>query len=287
MLNLLNFLWKNHAFFLFLFLEAIALGMLTSSGHQSAVFAYTSNQLGGEVFSSWQNITHYFSLQKTNDQLAAENIYLRNQLPQSFLDRDIQRFSPVAISNDSTKPSPNDTLTKAFDYLSAKVISNTIHKPKNFLMLNKGRKQGVRENMGVIGPRGGVGIVYSVSKDFCTVISLLNTQTRISAKLLPSQEMGSLRWDGENPRIAQLTSIETYIPIHVGDTIVTSGYSHIFPEGIMLGSIQDYHSENNTTTYSISVKLSTQFSSLQYVSIVRNNFYSEQLELEKLEEENK
>jgi rod shape-determining protein MreC len=288
MLNLLNFLRKYYAFFLFLILEAISIGMLTSHGHQSAVFAYTSNQMGGEVFSSWQSITHYFTLGQANEQLATENIALRNQLAQSYLDRNRNEFKAISFKDDSLqKLITDDSLTKAFDYLSAKVISNSVHKPKNYLMLNKGRKQGIRENMGVIGPNGGVGIVYSVSDDFCTAVSFINTDTRISAKLLSSQEIGSLRWDGRDHQIAQLTSIETYIPIHVGDTVVTSGFSHIFPEGVLLGTIKDYHTETNATTYSISLKLSTHFSRLQYVSIVRNKFYSEQKELEKLEGEAK
>jgi len=286
MLNLLSFLWKNYAFFLFLLLEAISMSMAVSSGHQSAVFAYTSNQIGGQAFSSWQSITHYFYLQETNEQLANENTFLRSQLKTSFLDRNTIVLSNPSSLLDSSSSQITDTLIPAFDFMSAKVISNSIHKQKNYLMLNKGRKQGVRENMGVIGGKGAIGIIYSVSDDFSTVISILNTKMSLSAKLLSNQELGSIQWDGKDSQFAYLNSIETYIPIHVGDTIISSGYSHIFPEGILIGTISDYHTTEGSNTYSIIVKLSTNFSALNYVSIIRNRFYNEQLMLEKLEEDN-
>ncbi|NPD44830.1 MULTISPECIES: rod shape-determining protein MreC [unclassified Lentimicrobium] len=293
MQNLLNFLWKNYAFFLFLILEFIALSMVVSNGHQSAVFSYTSNQMGGEAFSSWQSIVHYFDLGEANEQLVEENKRLRSQLDQSFLDRDFIAFDTISVNDslikwDSTQNKflPQDTNILAFEYIGAKTISNSIHKQKNYLMLNKGLAQGVRENMGVIGPNGVVGIVYSASEDFSTVVSLLNIKTRISSKLKTNNELGILQWDGQNPNLAQFNSIETYIPIKVGDSIITSGYSHIFPEGIMLGVIQDYHRNTSDNTYYISVKLSTKFSSLKHVTIIRNRFYEEQILLEKtLEDE--
>lgn len=286
MLNLLNFLVKNYAFFLFLLLEAIALNMVVSSGHQSASFAYTSNQMGGQAFSSWKSIAHYFNLAEANKQLADENILLRAELKNSFLDRDIQAFDSLIIQQDSLNEEfPSDTLVSSFDYISAKVISNSIHKQKNYLMLNKGRKQGVSENMGVIGSNGCVGIVYSVSEDFSTVVSLLNIKTRISAKIKSNQELGSIRWDGKDSQLAKLESIETYIPLHIGDTIISSGFSHIFPEGIMIGTIKDFYTPEGQNTYEIIIKLSTNFSALNYVTIIRNRFYEEQLLLEKMQED--
>lgn len=286
MLNLLNFLWKNYAFFLFLLLEFIALSMVVSNGHQSAIFAYSSNQIGGNAFNSWQGIVHYFNLGEANDQLVKENNELRKQLANTYLDRDEQVFDSILISDSlHAANEPKDTLIQVFDYLGAKVISNSVHKQKNYMMINKGLNQGIKENMGIIGPDGIVGIVYSVSNDFSTVISLLNTKTRMSVKIKSNNELGNLQWDGQKQNIAQLNSIETYIPIHVGDSIMSSGYSHIFPEGILLGTINDYHKKTGDNNYFISVKLSTDFSKLQYVTIIRNRFYEEQLLLEKSLEE--
>lgn len=291
MLNLLHFLWKNYAFFLFILLEIIGLSMVVSNGHQSAVFAYSSNQIGGRAFNSWKSITQYFKLQEANEQLVAENARLRNELSTSFLQRDRQIFNDILIPDtltplDSLRYYSLDTLTPAFDFISAKVISNTTNKQKNFLMLNKGSEHGIRQNMGVIGPNGVVGIVHSISNDFCTVLPVININSRISVKLKHNNELGTLTWDGKDDNFAQLMSIETYIPIHVGDSIVTSGYSHIFPEGILLGKIQDYHTIDGDNNYAISVKLSTAFSKLQYVSIARNLYYEEQLLLQsKMEEQ--
>jgi len=292
MLNLLNFLWKNYAFFLFILLEIIGLSMVVSSGHQSAVFAYSSNQIGGRAFNSWESIIQYFKLQKINEQLVLENTRLRNQLKNSFLDRDELVFDSIVIPDtltleDTLRLEKLDSLPPAFDFIAAKVISNSIHKQKNYLMLNKGKNQGVKENMGVIGPDGAVGIVHSVSYDFCTVIPIININSRISAKLKKNNELGTLSWDGVNDNYGQLLSIETYIPLHVGDSIITSGFSHIFPEGIMLGKIQDYHKIKGDNNYAISVKLSTVFSKLQYVSIGRNRYYDElQMLKAKMEEVN-
>lgn len=288
MLNLLNFLWKNYAFFLFLLLELIGLSLVVSNGHQSAIFAYSSNQIGGNAFNSWQSIVHYFSLGEANEQLVKENNDLRNQLSSSFIERDLQVFDSITPPDSlSAIQNPSDTLIQVFDYMGAKVISNSVHKQKNYMMINKGRNQGIKENMGVIGPDGIVGIVYSVSNDFSTVISLLNIKTRMSAKIENNNELGNLQWDGQKQNIAQLNSIETYIPIHVGDTIISSGFSHIFPEGILFGTIQDYHKKAGDNNYYISVKLSTNFSNLHYVSVVRNRFYEEQILLEEKIEEGK
>lgn len=294
MLNLLNFLWRYYAFFLFIILEILALSLVVSNGHQSAVFAYTSNQIGGNAFSSWQSIVQYFNLKEANIQLVEENNHLRSQLKESYLDRVDKAFEPITIADsllwqDSLHPSQNEKPIQIenFEYLGAKVISNSIHKQKNYLMLNMGKRQGIKENMGVIGPQGAVGIVYSVSDDFSTAISLLNIKTQISAKLKANNELGSLKWDGSDPNSAQLYSIETYIPIHVGDTLITSGFSHIFPENILLGTIEDYHKTEGSNTYTISIKLQTDFSNLQFVSIVRNKFYEEQLLLRKTWEDKK
>lgn len=281
MLNLLNFLWKNYAFFLFILLEIIGLSMVVSNGHQSAVFAYSSNQIGGSAFSSWESIVQYFKLRKANEQLVLENTRLRNQLKINFIDRDELIFDSMIIpdtlsSQDSLRLQQLDSLPPAFDYIAAKVISNSTHRQKNYLMLNKGKEQGVKENMGVIGPNGVVGIVHSISSDFCTVIPIINIDSRISAKLKHNNELGTLSWDGTDDNFGHLLSIETYIPIHVGDSIVTSGYSHIFPEGMLLGRIQDYHQTEGDNNYSIIVKLSTEYSNLQFVSIARNRFYEEQ-----------
>ena len=290
MRNLLVFLWKSYAFFLFVVLEITALTMVFSNGHQSAVFNYFSNQVGGKAFNSWKNVDGYLNLTKTNELLAAENLALRNQLRSNYLERHDQYFAnPILYDSiaDSLLLTPEkvDTTIRAYEYFGAKVVSNTINKQKNYLMLNKGLKHGVRANMGVVSQLGVVGIVNNVSSDFCTVLPIINIKSRISAKLKTNHEMGNLMWDGSDSEFAQLNSIESYIPVSIGDTIITSGFSYIFPEGIMIGTIADFYPLPNENSYYISVKLSTDFSSLQYVSIVKNLFYDEQMRLEKSLEE--
>jgi rod shape-determining protein MreC len=282
MLNLLNFLWKNYAFFLFVLLQIAALSMLVSSGHQSAVFSYSSNQIGGRMLNSWESVMEYFKLKKVNEELSAENVRLRNQLNQKKTN-DIDLSFPKIITNDSTPDTisaqilQSDSSTKHFDFLVAKVISNSIHKQKNYLMLNKGSRHGIANNMGVIGPKGVVGIVNSLSKDYCTVIPIISISSKISSKIKNNNELGTLIWDGQDHKTAQLINIESYIEINVGDSVVTSGYSYIFPEGLMLGTVRDYYTNEGANTFSVLIDLSTNFSSLKYVSIARNLNYQEQL----------
>ncbi len=286
MRKLLVFLWRSYAFFMFVVLEIIALSMVFSNGHQAAVFNYFSNQIGGKAFSSWQNVDGYLDLKKTNEMLVAENLSLRNQLRTGYLERHDKYFENPPLYDsiaDSLLLTPEkvDTTIRAYEYFGAKVISNSISRQKNYMMLNKGLKQGVRVNMGVVSQLGVVGIVNNVSSDFCTVLPIINIKSRISAKLKTNHEMGNLMWDGSDSEFAQLNSIESYIPVSVGDTVITSGFSYIFPEGIMIGTVADFYPLPNENSYYISVKLCAEFSSLQYVSLVKNLFYDEQMRLEK------
>jgi rod shape-determining protein MreC len=153
-------------------------------------------------------------------------------------------------------------------------------------MLNKGRRDGVHENMGIVGPNGIVGVIFETSEDYSTAISLLNIKLRVSAKLKKNNELGTFIWDGISPQFGLLDAVENYVPIAVGDTIITSGFSHIFPEGEYIGTVEDYSEIPGRTSWSIKVKFSTHFSKLFWVSIARNLNYEQQMELKAIELEN-
>lgn len=283
---LLHFLWKNYAVLLFLILELISVALVVNSNkHQSAVFSSAANQYGGKVFTSYSNMRSYFHLKDANLQLSMENTFLRDQLHALQFAKDSNNFKTFTPIN-TKELILADSITPLFDFISAKVISNSTNRQKNYIMLNKGRRDGVRENMGIIGPNGIVGVIFETSEDFSTAISLLNIKLRVSAKLKKNNELGTFIWDGNSPQFGQLDAIENYVPIAIGDTIITSGFSHIFPENEYIGTVEEYSEIPGRTSWNIKVKFSTDFNRLYWVSIARNLNYEQQMALKAIELEN-
>ncbi|MCD6091598.1 MAG: rod shape-determining protein MreC [Bacteroidales bacterium] len=283
---MLHFLWKNSAFILFLILELISLVFVVNGNrHQSAVFSTVANQYGGKIFTTYSNFRNYFHLKDANDQLAYENAFLKEKLQKALFEMDSTNFQSFD-SIDSTMFIQSDSLKPLFDYIPAKIISNSTNRQKNYLMLNKGRKHGVRKNMGIIGPNGIVGVVFETSEDYSSGISLLNIKQSVSVKLKHNNELGILIWDGISPLFGQLDAIENYVPISVGDTIITSGFSHIFPGNESIGTVAEFREMPGNTIWYIKVKFSTDFKKLFWVNIARNLNYEQQKALEAVELEN-
>lgn len=175
----------------------------------------------------------------------------------------------------------NDSLRQYF-YTPATVINNTIYRKTNYLTINKGTRHGVLPDMAVISANGIVGVVQNASKNYATIISVLNTKLGVSAKLKNSKFYGSIKWDGLNYRKVILNEIPNHAVIHLGDSVVTSGYSIIFPEGIMIGTISDFAEDSEGSNfYDIKLKLSTDMKKLNHVFVVGNFLKDEQKELEK------
>ncbi len=283
---LLHFLWKNSAFILFLILELFSLALVVNGNrHQSAIFSSAVNKYGGKVFSSYANIRDYFHLKEANIQLSVENAQLLDKLNLALLKQDslnYQHFTKI----DTAKIYELDTLKPLFDFIPAKVISNSTNRQRNYIMFDKGRRQGVRENMGIVGPNGLVGVIFETSENYSSGISLLNIKQKISVKLKKNNELGTLIWDGVSPLFGQLDAIENYVPIMVGDTVITSGFSHIFPEGEMVGTVSEFNAIPGRTAWHINVKFATDFNKLFWVKIVRNLNYEQQMALEAIELEN-
>jgi rod shape-determining protein MreC len=168
---------------------------------------------------------------------------------------------------------------RQFLYSQARVINNSVNKEFNFITINKGSLHGVRTEMAVSSPEGVVGIVFSVSKHFSVILPVLNRNFRLSAKIKRNNYFGSLTWPGGSPEQAILTDIPYHVALNIGDTIVTSGYSAIFPEGLMVGTIAEYsRQEGNFNT--ITARLSVDFRNLEYVYLIDNLLYQEQVNLE-------
>lgn len=275
MRNLLAFIIRYHVFLLFLLLESIALILLVNSTYyQRSMLQSTGNSVSGRFYSSVSNVSEYLKLRRTNELLATENALLRQMKGISFLKTDSSTFWV------------QDTLYKQqYTYMVARVIYNTVGKRNNYIMLNKGRRHGIDKDMAVITSNGVVGTVVNVSDNFAWVMSILNRQTKLSGRIKKNNQMGTVVWNGMDHSYGTLTDIPAHVKIAKGDTIVTSGFSYIFPANLMLGTIQDFRVEQGEHFYIIPFKFSVDFNSLDYVYVVRNLLKDEQEKLEKTTEE--
>lgn len=274
MRNLIEFIWKHYFVFLFLLLETLCVYLVVQNNNfQRAGFVNSSNRVSASVLSTAENIQQYFYLKSENERLAKENAELHSH--------DMLSFS--VLVNDQY--SVNDTLFRQkYSYTSAKVVNNSTNRRNNFLTLDKGSKQGITNKMGVISSSGVIGIVKDVSENFCTVMSVLHSKTTISAKLKKDGTFGPLNWDGESFAYATLNDIPTHVRLVKGDTIVTSQYTKMFPENILIGTVESYFRESAKPFYTVKVKLSTDFKKLTHVYIVNNMLKEEQEILEKKSE---
>lgn len=270
MRNLWVFFLRYYSFFLFLLLEVIAFTLIVrNNSYQHATVLNSANVISGDLYKLTSDVYGFINLGETNDSLVTENARLRNLLLNQVMDT-------VAI-----KGSINDTLQKLrFTYIEAKVVNNSVNRRNNYLTLNRGSRHGIRKNMGVVGTRGIIGIVKEVSDHYSTVISFLHKDSRISAKIGSTGDFGSLVWDGTDPRIASLRDIPTHVKLHVGDSILTTGFSSIFPENIMIGVVTRFAQNPGDNFFDIEVKLSTNFSTLQYVYVIEDKLSDERIKLE-------
>ena len=270
MRNLFNFFWRHSIIILFVLLEAFAIVLVINNNEyqKSVTFAWTNEQTG-KIQSSYNSLWEYFNLKKINKELAAENARYRSMSPSAFLKTD----TIVAYRKDSL-------YRQQYQILSAHVISNTTNTATNYLQLDKGKLQGVDKDMAVISPSGVVGIVVNVSPNFSWVMSLLNKEARISARIKKNGQIGTIAWEGGSYLYATLKDIPTHVRIARGDTIITSGYSHIFPEGEIIGVIKNFEIKSGEHFYSINVRLGVDFSSLAHVYVIKNLLREEQIKLE-------
>lgn len=273
MRSLVRYLLKNHAFVLFVLLEALALVMVFNyNSFQKAKYLNSSSRLTGNVYNMFHSVTGYFGLAGVNEELAGENARLRTLL---------ENHGGKITGVDTMLVFAGDTNT-VFRFIPAMVISNSVNRPSNYITLNKGSKDGVKPDQGIISPNGIVGVVAQVSESYSMGLSLLNRRWSVSAKLQKSGYYGSLVWQENDYRYAGLTEIPLHVEIAKGDTVVTSGYSSIFPEGILVGTISDFSRPDGDNYYSIEVKLAVDFKSLSYVEIIENQDKQEINELKNM-----
>ncbi len=268
MRTLLRFIQKYSSLFLFLLLEIIAISfMIRGSHYQHSKLVGLNRQVTGYIYSRVDGAREYFSLREENLRLAEENADLRNKL-----DRIVQKTDSALVFSEL-----HDSIR--YFFVPARIVHNSVYKQYNYITLDKGKKQGVFRDMGVISDRGLVGIVLESSASFSTVIPVINRDFRLSAKIQTNDYAGILHWDGSSPRYAMLAEIPFHVELSKGDTIMTSGFSSIFPEGIRIGRIESFSLEKGNF-YDIRVELFTDFQHLFHVNVIRNYRQEEQRNLE-------
>jgi len=257
MRSLLNFLLRHKTLILFLFMEGLALFMLSSShNYHQTVVSNSARSISGGLTEKVERGRSYFRLRDVNEGLVRENLLLRQRL--EILQTDTAT-SFIAFS---------DTLKKLnYNYLDAKVVNNSVSRQKNFITLDKGRNDGVINGMGVACSEGILGIIVGVSRNYSVAMSLLNLDFRLSASIAHNDYFGSLSWDGKNHRYAQLSEIPHHVIVTPGDTIVTSGYSAIFPPGLMIGTLTGDKKKGGDFV-TLKVELSPDFKKLTNVYII-------------------
>ncbi|MCG2418243.1 rod shape-determining protein MreC [Aequorivita sp. F47161] len=257
---------KNFLLFAVLFIISVALTIQTHNYHNNK-YVSSANFISGGVYTFRNNITDYFNLSKENEQLLQENLMLRKRLAR------LQETIVIEKLDSTVFPSK-------YQYYTARVINNNFSKTKNQLTLDRGRNDSIKIDLGVISSKGLVGIVSDVSSNYATVQSILNTKSRINAKLKKSSHFGSLIWNTKDPNVVQLIDIPRLAQLEKGDTIITGGRSTIFPEGILIGTVKDFHLDNDDNYYYVNIDLFNDMTSLENVYLIQNNEAREILNLE-------
>ena len=275
MKNLLNFLIKYNYWFLFLLLEATSFVLLFRFNYyQGSVFFTSANQVVGTTYEVLGGVSSYFHLKTVNKDLMDKNLVLEQQV--EALQRQVW-----TLTKDSTAFSyVGDSALSAYRIIPAEVVNNSVNRLDNYITLNKGTADGVRSEMGVVDGNGVVGIIYQTSSHYSVAISTLNSKSSINCKIKGSDYFGYLKWEGGSSEYAYVKDLPRHAQFELGDTVVTNGYSSVFPAGILVGTIAEMSDSHDGLSYLLRVKLATDFGRIGEVRIISHLSASEQKELE-------
>lgn len=268
MQQLFLLLYQYRATLIFILFEVLCVWLIVQNNfYQRARFFNSSNAVAANILAVSNNIGDYFALEKVNQQLAEENASLRELLQYGA---PMVQKPDSALFADSAFIAEDSAAVIQFEYITAQVISNSIRRLTNYITINKGSADGVERGMGVIGPEGVVGNVKAVSENFAVINSLLHTDIQISAKVKRTQDLGTVRWNGVDFTTASLRYVPRHVELQPGDTVVTSGYNALFPQGIMIGVVKSIEEREETQFYDITIDLAVDFNELSYVYVIKN-----------------
>ena len=272
--NLVEFLAKYNHWFLFIVLEVISMVLLFQfNNYQGSVWFTSANAVAGKVYEADAQVKSYFNLSTVNAELTQRNLQLEQQvkfLEESLLDK---------TADSLTMANRQMQYLSQFGLVPAKVISNSLDKTDNLITIDKGSADGIHKDMGVACGNGVVGVVYLVSEHYSIVIPVLNSQSNISCTIQKRGYFGYLRWKGGSSYIAYVEDIPRHAHFRKHDKVVTSGYSSIFPPGIMVGEIQQVYNSKDGLSYRLKVKLSVDFGKLRDVCVINDKAMEERIEL--------
>ena len=269
--NLIRFLRRYYFIFLFLLLEGVAIYLISrNSYHQGSAIVNMANNLSGNVYEQCNKITKYFYLASVNEALVKENAMLRSQVESSYV-----KYSNKEIQIEDS------VYKQRFTFIEASVISKSINKRNNYFMLDKGMSSGITKDMCVITPNGLLGLVVNATSNFSLVMTVLHQDSKIAIKNKRTQATGTMVWEGSDYRKGKVVEMPSSIPIQKGDTLITSGFSRNYPEGIEIGYIKTFSKDPSTGFFDIEFEFSTDYTKLEYVYVVKNFFKAEQDLLEK------
>ncbi len=276
MRNIFLFIRRFSNFFFFLVLQILSLYFLfTYNRFHEAAFNSVAGEITGKISARQTNITDYFKLKKTNEQLNNENARLRSLLTQNYQGPD--STSKVVI--DSIKVDSLLSIQR-FDYLPAKVVGSFVSMQNNYLLIHRGTNQGVRKDWGVIGPAGVVGRIVDVSPNHATVMSVLHRSFKVNCQLKNSGNNGGVYWDGANPSYIFMKDVPKSDSVKKGDTVLTSQLSDIYPPGIMVGTVAEVINDKTSSFYSLKLKTATNFYNVQFVTVIHDIQKEERIQLE-------
>ncbi|MGP8215076.1 MAG: rod shape-determining protein MreC [Bacteroidia bacterium] len=269
MYGIIAFFRKHYFAVLFAVLEFLSLYFVFKDNYyHQAGFFNSANIVSGSIYKTTNNIKSYFNLKSENEQLANENMRLHNSL------------SAVSDTAKRSKVPHTNPYGQQFNFITAEVIDNSTSQINNYLTLNIGKAQGVSEGMGVVSPSGIVGVIVNASEHYSVVMSLLHKNYQLSAMLKKGGAFGTITWRGGDYRYALLSQIPMSEQVNVGDTIISSGYSTIYPKGITIGVVEKVEPIPTQYFYTIKVRLSANFKKLGYVYVVSDILKKERTELE-------
>jgi len=270
MKNLLYFIIRNHYVILFLMIESFSLALVVHyNNYQHTCALNSSAKIAGNINQAFSVVNNYIGLRDKNEALNAELAKARSV--------ELISYKVDTVSAQLVKD-PN--YIQQYEYIPCQVISNSVNNSNNFLTINVGKKHGVERGMGVVSASGVIGVVKETSDNFASVISVLNPNLNISAMLKANGYFGSLSWEGYNYQYAAINDLPSHIEVHSGDTVITSGYSAIFPKGMLIGTIDTVLNVGTNGFMVASVKLSVDFKRVGNVQVIKNLLRDEQLELE-------
>lgn len=275
MRNLLNFFLKNGYWFLFILLEVACLILLFRfNNYQGSVVFTSANKFSGCIYNLSAEVSSYFKLGTINTSLTRQNIDLQveNQRLRKQLD---QLMSDSSVTQLTTSLSSQN-----YQLIPARIINNSLNKPDNYITLNKGRADGVEAEMGVVNGNGIIGIIYMTSEHYSLAISLLNSKSSISCKFKHNDYFGYLKWRGNDPQYAFLEDLPRHALFQQGDTIVTSGHSAVFPQGLMVGTVDSIADSKDGLSYLLKIRLMANFACMDNAIIISDKGKKELQDLE-------